>query len=179
MKALVIARNDALKNLLAYHLKPLGFEVIYFSDPVKALEELERLEPEMILASAVDFPRHWKPALKMAREHHTREELIFVRGRDRPIALPRASPVLQLIQSARDEAHRFAVGYHRTARRQRTLRSALDEIPGVGNERRRRLLSRFGSVRGVRAASEADLAGVVGPALATRIRQHFDHPPTP
>jgi excinuclease ABC subunit C len=103
-----------------------------------------------------------------------REELIFVRGRDQPIALPRASPVLQLIQRARDEAHRFAVGYHRTARRQRTLRSALDEIPGVGHERRRRLLSRFGSVRGIRAASQAELATVVGPARATRIREHLD-----
>jgi len=106
-----------------------------------------------------------------------REELIFVRGRDQPISLPRASPVLQLMQRARDEAHRFAVGYHRTARRQRTLRSALDEIPGVGSERRRRLLSRFGSVRGIRAASEAELAAVVGPALATRIRTHLGSAP--
>jgi len=106
-----------------------------------------------------------------------REELIFVRGRDAPIVLPRASPVLQLIQHARDEAHRFAVGYHRTARRQRTLRSALDDIPGVGPERRRRLLSRFGSVRGIRAASEAELATVVGQALATRIRAHINQTP--
>ena len=57
-----------------------------------------------------------------------REELIFVRGREEPIALPRASPVLQLVQRVRDEAHRFAVGYHRQARSARTLRSELDDI---------------------------------------------------
>jgi hypothetical protein len=78
MKALVIARNDALKNLLAYHLKPLGFEVTYFGDPVKALEELERLEPEMILASAVDFPRHWKTLARVLREKRSKEECVFV-----------------------------------------------------------------------------------------------------
>ncbi len=78
MKALVVARNDALKNLLAYHLKPLGFEVIYFSDPVKALDELDRLEPEMILVSAVDFPRHWKTLAKVLRERRTKEECVFV-----------------------------------------------------------------------------------------------------
>jgi methylmalonyl-CoA mutase cobalamin-binding subunit len=78
MKALVIARNEALKNLLAYHLKPLGFEVTYFGDPVKALDELERLEPEMILTSAVDFPRHWKTLAKVLRERRSKEECVFV-----------------------------------------------------------------------------------------------------
>jgi len=78
MKALVVARNDALKNLLAYHLKPLSFEVIYFSDPVKALDELDALEPDMILVSAVDFPRHWKTLAKVLREKRTKEECVFV-----------------------------------------------------------------------------------------------------
>jgi len=105
-----------------------------------------------------------------------REELIFVRGRSRPIALPRASPVLQLVQRVRDEAHRFAVGFHRQRRSKRTLHSELDDIPGVGPAKRRRLLSAFGSLRGVKGASEADLATVVGPAMATRIRGHFDGP---
>ena len=105
-----------------------------------------------------------------------REELIFVRGRLQPIALPRASPVLQLVQRVRDEAHRFAVGFHRKTRAKRTLHSALDDIPGVGPAKRRKLLSAFGSLRGVRGASEADLATVVGPAMATRIRGHFDQP---
>ena len=68
----------------------------------------------------------------------------------------------------------IAIGYHRQARSRRTLRSEVDEIPGVGPTRRRKLLSAFGSVRGVRGASEAELATVVGHATAVRIRAHFD-----
>jgi excinuclease ABC subunit C len=103
-----------------------------------------------------------------------REELLFVRGRATPIALPRSSPVLQLVQRVRDEAHRFAVGFHRQARSKRTLHSELDEIPGIGPAKRRKLLSAFGSLRGVRGASEAELATIVGPAMAKRVRAHFD-----
>jgi excinuclease ABC subunit C len=103
-----------------------------------------------------------------------REELVFVRGRDAPIALPRSSPVLQLVQRVRDEAHRFAVGFHRQVRSRRTIASELDEIPGIGPARRRKLLSVFGSLRGVRGASRAELAAVVGPATAARLRSHFD-----
>jgi excinuclease ABC subunit C len=110
-----------------------------------------------------------QPVASLAKQ----EELIFVRGREGPIALRRASPILQLIQRVRDEAHRFAVGFHRKVRAKRTLRSDLDEIPGIGPERRRRLLSRFGSLRGVREASEAELAVVVGPAVARRIGAHL------
>ena len=103
-----------------------------------------------------------------------REELIFVRGRDEPIALPRASPVLQLVQRIRDEAHRFAIGFHRQARDKRTLHSELDDIPGVGPTKRRRLLTRFGSLRGVRGASLDELAAAVGRTVAERIRARFD-----
>ena len=103
-----------------------------------------------------------------------REELLFVRGREGPIALPRSSPVLQLVQRVRDEAHRFAVGFHRQARSRRTLHSELDEIDGVGPAKRRKLLSVFGSVRGVRGATEEELAAVVGKATAARVRGHFD-----
>ncbi|HEX9187088.1 MAG TPA: excinuclease ABC subunit UvrC [Vicinamibacteria bacterium] len=103
-----------------------------------------------------------------------REELLFVRGREGPIALPRSSPVLQLVQRVRDEAHRFAVGFHRQARSSRTLRSELDGIDGIGPARRRKLLSVFGSVRGVRGATEAELAAVVGKATAARVRRHFE-----
>jgi hypothetical protein len=78
MKALIVARDDTLKNLLAYHLKPLGFEILYFSDPVKLLDELDRLEPQMVLASAVDFPRHWKTLVKLLREKRSKEECVFV-----------------------------------------------------------------------------------------------------
>jgi len=106
-----------------------------------------------------------------------REELIFLRGREEPIALPRSSPVLQLVQRVRDEAHRFAIGFHRQTRSKRTLRSELDDIAGVGPATRRKLLSRFGSVRGVRSASEAELASAVGKAAAARVRRHFEGAP--
>jgi excinuclease ABC subunit C len=111
-----------------------------------------------------------QPVVSLAK----REELIFVRGRDEPIALPRSSPVLQLVQRVRDEAHRFAIGFHRQARSSRTLRSELDEVDGIGPAKRRKLLSVFGSVRGVRGATEAELAAVVGKATAARVRRHFD-----
>jgi excinuclease ABC subunit C len=103
-----------------------------------------------------------------------REEVLFVRGREEPIALPRSSPVLQLVQRVRDEAHRFAVGFHRQARSSRTIRSELDDVPGVGPGKRRKLLSIFGSVRGVRGATEEELAAAVGRATAARVRAHFD-----
>ena len=111
-----------------------------------------------------------QPVASLAKK----EEAIFLPGRPEPIRLPRSSPVLHLVQRVRDEAHRFAVGFHRKARSQRTLRSELDDIPGVGPSKRRKLLSRFGSLRGVRGASLADLATSVGAAMAARIRQHLD-----
>jgi excinuclease ABC subunit C len=102
-----------------------------------------------------------------------REELVFVRGAEGPLRLPRSSPALQLLQRVRDEAHRFAVSFHRKARTARVIQSELDRIPGVGPARRRKLLARFGSVRGVRSASESELQAAVGPATARRIREHF------
>ena len=114
-----------------------------------------------------------QPVASLAKK----EELIFVRGRDAPIVLPRSSPVLQLVQRVRDEAHRFAVGFHRQVRSRRTLRSELDDIPGVGPTKRRKLLARFGSLRGVRGASQPELATAVGKAIAARIRAHFADDP--
>ena len=97
-----------------------------------------------------------------------------MRGREEPVALPHSSPVLQLVQRVRDEAHRFAIGFHRQTRSKRTLHSEVDDIPGVGPAKRRKLLSVFGSVRGIRGATEAELAAVVGRATAARVRAHFD-----
>jgi excinuclease ABC subunit C len=108
-----------------------------------------------------------------------REELIFVPGRDEPVALPRASPILQFVQRVRDEAHRFAIGFHRQTRSKRTLRSELDEIPGIGPIKRRKLLSRFGSLRGVRGASIEELTSAVGRTTAERIRAWADRTPAP
>ena len=112
------------------------------------------------------------PIAALAKE---REEL-FVPGRPDPIVLPQRSQGLFLVQRIRDEAHRFAVTYHQQLRGKRATKSVLDEIQGVGPAKKRALLRKFGSVRGMREATEAELAGVagVGPALAERIKQAID-----
>jgi excinuclease ABC subunit C len=102
-----------------------------------------------------------------------KEELIFTREHVDPIALDPASPALLLIQRIRDEAHRFAVTYHRSSRSRRDLRSALDEIAGVGPRRRKALLTAFGSVAGVRRATREDLIAVVGAKCAGQVLAHF------
>ena len=102
-----------------------------------------------------------------------KEELIFTREHVDPIALPPESPSLLLIQRIRDEAHRFAVTFHRQSRTRRDLRSAIDEIPGVGPRRRKALLTAFGSVAGVRRATREDLIGVVGAKCADQVLSHF------
>ncbi len=101
------------------------------------------------------------------------EELIFTRDAADPIALDAASPALRLLQRLRDEAHRFAVTYHRTARSRRDLQSALDGIPGVGPRRRRVLLTRFGSLANVRRATREELVPVVGAKVADAVLAHF------
>lgn len=101
-----------------------------------------------------------------------REEILHVRGREEPVVLAHSTPALQLMQAVRDEAHRFAVKFHRKRRAGRTLASELNDIRGVGPKGRSKLLRAFGSLKGVKAASEADLAAVVGPVLAARIAAH-------
>ncbi|MEO7192343.1 MAG: excinuclease ABC subunit UvrC [Vicinamibacterales bacterium] len=101
------------------------------------------------------------------------EELLFTRDRVEGIALAPESPALRLLQRIRDEAHRFAVTFHRRARTMRDLRSELDEIPGIGARRRNQLLTAFGSVAGVRRASRADLEVVVGAKAAAAVLTHF------
>mgnify|MGYP003349443728 CR=1 FL=1 len=102
-----------------------------------------------------------------------KEELLFQRGIAEPVALAHDDPALHLVQRIRDEAHRFAVSFHRVARRQRDLRSELDDVPGVGPRRRRALLRTFGSVAGVRRATREELEVVVGPKVASAILQYF------
>lgn len=101
------------------------------------------------------------------------EELLFTRDRMDGIALPRDGAALHLLQRIRDEAHRFAVTFHRARRRKTDLRSALDDVPGVGSMRRRQLLVAFGSVAGVRRASRDELIAVVGAKTAEAVLRHF------
>jgi excinuclease ABC subunit C len=101
------------------------------------------------------------------------EELLFTRDRVEGIALSHDSRALQLLQRIRDEAHRFAVTFHRHARRMRDLRSDLDDVAGIGVRRRKQLLTAFGSLAGVRRASRADLEAVVGVKVADAVIRHF------
>jgi excinuclease ABC subunit C len=102
-----------------------------------------------------------------------KEELLFTRDRDDAIALARESPALLLIQRIRDEAHRFAVTFHRQQRKTRDLRSELDLIEGIGPRRRKALLTAFGSLAGVRRAAREELVRVVGVKAADAVLSHF------
>ena len=107
-----------------------------------------------------------------------REEWIYVYGsEDEPVILDRFNPVLHLVQTVRDEAHRFAVTFHRNRRDASRLRSELLEVEGVGPKTVEKLLKNLGSLERVRAASVADLSREVGPAAAERIRLHFEKEP--
>jgi excinuclease ABC subunit C len=102
-----------------------------------------------------------------------KEELLFTRDRPDPIALPENDPALLLIERIRDEAHRFAVTFHRKARSMRDLRSQLDEVPGIGPKKRRALLTRFGSLAGVRRATREELEMTVGAKAANAVIDYF------
>jgi excinuclease ABC subunit C len=104
-----------------------------------------------------------------------KEELLYTRDRQEPLALDQSDPALLLIQRIRDEAHRFAVTFHRKARSMRDLRSELDAIPGIGANRRRALLTTFGSLAGVRRATREELASVVGAKAAAAVIDYFAH----
>jgi excinuclease ABC subunit C len=104
-----------------------------------------------------------------------REEIIYVYGQeDEPIKLDRYSPVLHLIQQVRDEAHRFAVTFHRTRRGVARLTSELEQVDGIGSKTIAKLLREFGSLERVREASVDDLAKVIGPAAARRLRDFYN-----
>jgi excinuclease ABC subunit C len=102
------------------------------------------------------------------------EELVFADARPK-IALGRESAALMLVAQIRDEAHRFAITFHRQKRAARALRSPLDDIPGVGATRKKALLKRFGSLTRLRTAEVEELRTVpgVGPALARTIHDHL------
>jgi excinuclease ABC subunit C len=104
-----------------------------------------------------------------------REELLFMRDRPEPVVLDEHDPALLLIQRIRDEAHRFAITFHRKARTMRDLRSELDAVPGIGPRRRRALLTAFGSLAGVRRATREELGAVVGARAAAAVIDYFAH----
>ncbi len=127
-------------------------------------------KPQVNAAKVVldELGLHELPLAGLAKE---REEL-FLPGRSDPVVLPATSSALYLVQRLRDEAHRFAITYHRTLRDRRTVRSAFDDLPGVGPKRKRELLKVFGSIKRVREAPVEQIAAVPGisRALAERIK---------
>jgi excinuclease ABC subunit C len=114
------------------------------------------------------------PAIGLAK----RLEEVYLPGQPEPLIIPRGSEALFVLQHVRDEAHRFAITYHRMKRGKRALRSELDDIPGVGPSRKKALMRRFGSVARLRTASVDELRAVpgVGPALARTIHERLHDP---
>ncbi|MDQ7849090.1 MAG: excinuclease ABC subunit UvrC [Armatimonadota bacterium] len=113
------------------------------------------------------------PAIGLAKQ----QELVFTPDRPEPLVLPRDSQALRLLQRVRDEAHRFARAYHQKLRERRVVFSLLDEIPGIGEKRKRDLIRHFGSVRRVRQASLEEIAAVIGPKMASRVAAYLQaHP---
>ncbi|MCP9451321.1 MAG: excinuclease ABC subunit UvrC [Nitrospira sp.] len=119
------------------------------------------------------------PILGLAKARGAKEERVFLAGRKNPIVLSPTAPATHLLQQIRDEAHRFALTYHRRLRRKALTTSELDIVPGIGKTRRQRLLARFGSVVGLAEADDASLeeAGLDRHTIA-QLRRRLDTRPT-
>jgi len=114
---------------------------------------------------------HSVPVASIAKEN----EDVFMPGRAEPVDIPKDSPALHTLQRARDEAHRFAISYHRRLRSRKGIASVLDDIPGIGPKRKKALLTRFKSVKGIKEASPEELAKTKGItlALARNIKEYL------
>ena len=127
------------------------------------------------LSSALEIIRgagHQVPVVGLAKQF----ELIFVEGSSTPVELPRDSQALKLMQRIRDEAHRFAITYHRKLRRARNLKSELDSVAGIGVKRRTELLKTFGSIANIKSATVDELAAVSGMnrTVAEALKKFFE-----
>ncbi len=112
---------------------------------------------------------HNIPMISIAK----RKEEIFLPEQKNPVVLPYDSPALYLIQRMRDEAHRFTITYHRTLRAKEQIKSALDEVPGIGPKTKKLLLTTFGSIKGVKSASDSELEHLVGNKKTQTLREHL------
>lgn len=128
-------------------------------------------------AALAELGMEEQPVVGLAK----RLEEVVVPGQSDPVLLPRTSASLRMLQVLRDEAHRFAIAYHRSLRTKRTLHSELEDIVGIGPKRRERLLKHFGSLKRLRAASTDDIAAVPGFSrkLAETVVQRLETPPAP
>ncbi|MDD8016964.1 MAG: helix-hairpin-helix domain-containing protein, partial [Bacteroidota bacterium] len=109
------------------------------------------------------------PIISLAK----RLEDVFVPNESEPVSIPKSSSALRLLQQIRDEAHRFAITFHRSLRDKRTLQTELDLIEGIGKKKATELLEAFGSVQGVKFATAEQLAEVVGEKVAQKIQEYF------
>ena len=105
-----------------------------------------------------------------------RLEEIHLPGISDPFNLPKTSPALKLLQRLRDEAHRFAINYHRKLRAARTLKTSLTDIPGIGEKSAMKLLEKFGSIEQVAKASREELREITGRKTAETILNFFNEP---
>jgi excinuclease ABC subunit C len=112
-----------------------------------------------------------QPVIGLAK----RLEEVFIPSKSEPVSIPKTSPALNLLKRVRDEAHRFAITYHRKLRAKRTVKSELDSIPGIGEARRNTLIKHFGSVKKLKNASVDDITAVkaIPKKLAQAIFDHF------
>jgi excinuclease ABC subunit C len=102
-------------------------------------------------------------------------EEIFMPGASQPVQIAKDSPALHILQRARDEAHRFAISYHRKLRRKEAIASVLDSIHGIGPKRKRALLKKFGSIEAVKEASLEQLSQTEGmtSALSQKVKEYL------
>ena len=111
------------------------------------------------------------PVASIAKEN----EDVFIPDRSEPLDIPKDSPALHTLQRARDEAHRFAVSYHQRLRRKKGIASLLDDIPGIGPKRKKALIIKFRSVKGIKEASLEELSQTKGITLvlARKIKEYL------
>ncbi|MDA0986663.1 MAG: excinuclease ABC subunit UvrC [Bacteroidetes bacterium] len=157
MREVVFRRYNRIKN------EELLFPDLIIIDGGKgqlssAMESLEKLELKI-------------PIISLAK----RLEEVFLPNESDPFQIPRTSSSLRIFQQIRDEAHRFAVTYHRLLRNKRTLQTELDLINGVGKKKAKELLETFGSVQGVKFATAEQIEEVVGEKIAERIKEYFSN----
>jgi excinuclease ABC subunit C len=112
------------------------------------------------------------PMVSLAKEN----EEVFIPGEPKPVYIAKDSPALHILQRARDEAHRFAISYHRRLRHKEGITSALDDIPGIGPRRKKALLKKFGSIEAIKEASSEELSQTEGItlALAQKVKEYLE-----
>ena len=158
-----VSEDDGQKVLRAQRLEAKLAGGSHRGRPTDAPEQRD-LSESVSLAKSRDLEVHDRD-----EESARSPERIFVLGRKDPIVLPQNSAEIFMLMRMRDEAHRFAITYQQKDLRKSRVRSALEDIPGVGQTRRKMLLRHFGSLKRVSEATIEELAEVVGPSVAERV----------